>query len=164
MPRTEQPYYMWRVTVSRGMGLEHCAPWPPFCFISTQTNPSVASHRGQSRSPGVPPDLDPPWWAAAKDHGPAVAAQAPQYLPAPVHLHQSPPSLLLPPVLLPGCSDAAPAWTRHLLPPRVGRQRTPTTLAEWRRRGERPGQTAITIVLTACKKKSKVSIVWCDRT
>lgn len=77
--------------------------------------------------------LTPPRWAAAEDHGLAVAAQAPQRLPAPVDLHQSRCRWSL---LLPGCSNAAPARPATLLPPRVGGKRAPTTSARRRERGE----------------------------
>ncbi len=85
---------------------------------------------------GLPWPWPPPWWAAAEDHGPAVTAQAPQRLPAPANFHQSCylRSLLL---LLPGCSNAAPARPATFLPPRVGGERASTTSSRRRERGER---------------------------
>lgn len=80
--------------------------------------------------------LTPMRWAAAEDHGPAVAAQAPQRLPAPVDLRQSNCCRSLPPFLLPGCSNAAPARPATLLPPRVGGERATTSSAHRRERGE----------------------------
>lgn len=85
---------------------------------------------------GATLNLTPLRWAATEDHGPAVATQAPQRLPAPVDLRQSHcRRYLLPHFLLPGCSNAAPAQPATLLPPWVGGKRAPTTSC-WRERGE----------------------------
>lgn len=144
--------YMWRLTAFPGMSLCHCPPsrlplhHRDLLIILQFTVKSQCawSRRAVTDTLGAARNLTLPRWAAAEDHGPAVAAQAPQRLPAPVDLHQShchcrslppPPSFLLP-----GCSDAAPAWPATLLSPRVGGERAPSTSAHWGKRGETEGQ------------------------
>lgn len=139
---SDHPSFMWRLTVSPGMRFSLCHAPPSRLplhsdLLVVATPHSEASATGTR---GAAPTLTPPRWAATEDHGPAVAAQTPQRLPAPVDLQQS--RYLrssLPPFLLPGCSNAAPARPATPLPPRVGGERAPTTSARRRERGETEG-------------------------